>query len=96
MEKDQSDNNTPVPQETEGISLVKSFNGEGSTLVEQHSKQQKLTEIIDIESVQLTTLDDGPKPWLSFSHITLTIYDQDLIIQRKKIGDNHLNLPRLF
>lgn len=95
VNKDLLDNNTLVQQETENISVVRSINGEGSnTLVEQHNKQQEPTEIIDIESVQCTILDDGPKPWLSFSHITLTITDQDLIIQGKRLNDKHLNFAQ--
>ena len=75
--------------------VVKSIKGEGSNaVVKQHDKQHKPNEIIDIESVQCTTLNDGPKPWLSFSHITLTIIDQDLIIQGKKLNDKHLNFAQ--
>ena len=42
--------------------------------------------------MQRTTLNDGPKPWLSFSHITLTIIDQDLIIQG--LNDKHLSFAQ--
>ena len=105
--KDQSDNNKPVPQITENFSVVKSIKGkdsnavvksikgEGSNaVVKQHDKQHQPNEIIEIESVQCTTLNDGPKPWLSFSRITLTIIDQDLIIQSKKLNDKHLNFAQ--
>ena len=93
--KDQSDNNKPVPQETENVSVVKSIKGEDrNAVVKQHDKQHEPNEIIDIESVQCTTLNDGPKPWLSFSRITLTIIDQDLIIQGKKLNDKHLNFAQ--
>ena len=55
MKKDQSDNNKPVPQETENVSVVKPIKGEDSNaVVKQHDKQHKSTEIIDIESVQCT------------------------------------------
>ena len=55
MKKDQSDNNKPVPQETENVSVVKSIKGEDSNaVVKQHDKRHKSTEIIDIESVQCT------------------------------------------
>ena len=75
--------------------VVKSIKGEGSNaVVKQHDKQHKPNEIIDIESVQCTTLNDGPEPWLSFSRITLTIIDQDLIIQGKKLNDKHLNFAQ--
>ena len=93
--RDQSDNNKPVPQEPENISVVKSIKGEDSNaVVKQHDKQHKLNEIIDIESVQCTTLNDGPKLRLSFSCITLTIIDQGLIIQGKKLNDKHLNFSQ--
>ena len=75
--------------------VVKSIKGEGSNaVVKQHDKQHKPNEIIDIESVQCITLNDGPEPWLSFSRITLTIIDQDLIIQGKKLNDKHLNFTQ--
>ena len=93
--KDQSDNNKPVPQETENVSVVKSIKGEDrNAIVKQHDKQHEPNEIIDNESVQCTTFNDGPKPWLSFSHITLMIIDQDLIIQGKKLNDKHLNFAQ--
>ena len=84
-----------MPQEPENISVVKSIKGEDSNaVVKQHDKQHKLNEIIDIESVQCTTLNDGPKLRLSFSCITLTIIDQGLIIQGKKLNDKHLNFSQ--
>ena len=96
-----------MPQETENVRVVKSIKGEDSNavvksikgegsnaVVKQHDKQHKPNEIIEIESVQCTTFNDEPKPWLSFSRITLTIIDKDLIIQRKKLNDKHLNFAQ--
>ena len=50
-----------MPPETENVSVVKSIQGEDSNaVVKQHDKQHKPNEIIDIESVQCTTFNDGP------------------------------------